>query len=136
MTPANVILGLKIAVIAVTLLLCASLIALARGKPRWHGRINIAFFGLTIATLVGFEAVIRLIDPDLTSAFSVEQREALAIHLRFAIPAALLLPVMLFTGIRRYKKVHLAMAACFVILWGGTFTTGVFFLPHSFNSVP
>jgi len=127
---------LKILVFAVTVLLCVSLAALACKRPRLHGRLNTVFFILTVATLVGFEVVVRLINPNLTEEFSQEQHEALSIHLRFAIPAAILLPVMLFTGIRRYKKFHLAMAAVFIVLWTGTFVSGVFFLPHSFTNTP
>ena len=44
----QVILGLKIAVVAVTAILITSLIALWLGKYRLHGRINLAFFLLTL----------------------------------------------------------------------------------------
>ena len=136
LSPGAVILTLKIAVGAVTVLLVASLLALAAGKPRWHGRINTAFFGLTAATVLGFELVIRLLRPDLTAGFSPEQRDALTVHLGFAVPSAVLLPAMLYTGRRRYKAAHRLLAAGFLVLWAGTFVTGVFFLPHTFDPAP
>ncbi|HEX3147973.1 MAG TPA: hypothetical protein VHR66_07800 [Gemmataceae bacterium] len=134
LAPALVILSLKIAVSAVTLLLIASLIALAAGSPRWHGRINRVFFALTILTVIGFEVIIRFVQPNLTASFSPEQREALNIHLCFSVPAALMLPAMLYTGTRRYKTAHIALAIVFSVLWIGTVVTGVFFLPHSFDA--
>jgi hypothetical protein len=136
LSPGAVILTLKILVGAVTVLLVASLVALAAGKPRWHGRINTVFFALTAATVLGFELVIRLVQPDLTAGFTAEQREALAVHLTFALPAAVMLPAMLFTGRREYKTAHRLMASVFLVLWAGTFVTGVFFLPHTFEPTP
>lgn len=136
MAPGTVILILKIAVVAVTVLLCISLVALVQGRPRLHGRLNTVFFILTVATLVGFEVIVRVINPNLTEEFTPEQHEALAIHLRFAIPAAILLPVMLYSGLRQHKRFHLAMAVVFVVLWTGTFVSGVFFVPHSFADTP
>jgi hypothetical protein len=132
LSPELVIVSLKIAVSAVTLLLLASLVALAAGSPRWHGRINLVFFTLTILTVLGFEIIIRFVQPNLTLSFSPEQREALNVHLCFSVPAALLLPAMLYTGTRRYKSAHIALAIVFSILWAGTVVTGVFFLPHTF----
>jgi hypothetical protein len=136
LTPGSVILALKIAVAAVTVLLAASLLALAAGRPRWHGRLNIVFFVLTAATLVGFEVVVRLVNPTLTAGFTAEQREALAVHLGFAVPAAVLLPAMLYTGLRKYRTLHVSLSVFFLALWAGTFVTGVFFLPHSFDPAP
>ena len=136
MTPSTAILTLKILVVAVTLVLAASLVALAAGRPRWHGRINTAFFILTVSTLLGFEVLIRLINPELTAGFSPEQHEALGVHLSFAIPSAILLPVMLFTGLKEHKKTHRTVAVGFLVLWIGTFVTGVFFLPHTFEPMP
>jgi hypothetical protein len=135
-TPGAVILALKIAVAAVTVLLVASLAALAAGRPKWHGRINTVFFALTAITVLGFEAVIRFLRPDLTAGFTVEQREALAIHLGFSIPAAVMLPAMLITGRRQLKRLHKLLAALFLVLWMGTFVTGIFFLPHTFEAAP
>ena len=134
LSPEAVILALKIAVGAVTVLLAASLVALAAGRPRWHGRLNTVFFALTAATVLGFEVVIRLIQPGLTAGFSPEQREALTVHLGFSVPAALLLPAMLYTGRRRYKTAHAVLAGLFLVLWSGTLVTGLFFLPHKFDA--
>ena len=54
LTGPNVILTLKVAVAAVTVLLLASLVALARGQYRLHGRINLVFFTLTLAAVFVF----------------------------------------------------------------------------------
>jgi uncharacterized membrane protein YozB (DUF420 family) len=53
----------------------------------------------------------------------------LRVHLCFAIPSALLLPVMLYTGFAK-KSVHRKLAVLFGILWTGTAITGIFGLPH------
>lgn len=135
-TPVNVILGLKIAVAAVTVLFVASLVALAVRRPKWHGRINTAFFILTMATVLGFEAIIRFLVPNLTREFSTAQRDALAIHLWFSIPSAIMLPAMLYTGKRRLLEYHIPLACAFLVLWSGTFVTGIFFLPHHFEPHP
>lgn len=134
LSPGSVILALKVAVGAVTVLLLASLVALAAGRPRLHGRINTVFFALVAATVIGFEVVIRVILPDLTAGFTPEQRSALSIHLGFSVPAAVLLPAMLYTGRRTYRKAHVALAAVFLVLWAGTVVTGLFFLPHTFDA--
>ncbi|HEV3261626.1 MAG TPA: DUF420 domain-containing protein [Gemmataceae bacterium] len=126
----NVILALKVAVVTVTILLLASLVALARGNQRLHGRINIVFFVLTLAALVSLEVLIRFIDPRLFAYFDPETRRALTIHLCFSLPAAALLPLMLYTGMTHRRRVHLALAMVFSLLWIGTFITGVFYLPH------
>src|SRR5207237_6846718 len=65
LTGPNVILGLKVAVAAVTVLLLSSLLALARGNYRLHGRINLTFFTLTLIALFCFEVVIRIVDPSI-----------------------------------------------------------------------
>jgi len=128
-----VILILKVAVAAVTVLLLASLVALARGQVWLHGRINVVFFTLTLVTVLGFEAIIRFIEP---STFDYIRNRpdllrALNIHLCFAMPSALLMPVMLYTGLAHRRGLHLALAVVFGILWTGTVITGVFFLPHT-----
>jgi hypothetical protein len=41
-----------------------------------------------------------------------------------------MLPAMFATGYFRRKRLHLALAVAFAVLWAGTFVTGVFFLPH------
>ena len=122
---------LQAAVILVTVLLAASLVALARGNRQLHGRINLAFFILTLAAVLGFELVIRFVNP---SAFDyIKNNEALNralfVHLCFSVPALLLMPVMLYTGLSRYRTLHLAFACLFAVAWIGTFVTGVFFLP-------
>jgi uncharacterized membrane protein YozB (DUF420 family) len=123
-----VILSLKIAVAAVSALLAAALIALARGNVRLHGRINIVFFALTATALLVFEGLIRLYDPTMFDYLTPEAQQTLSVHLCFSIPSALLLPVMLFTGLNHYRTAHLALAAVFSLLWIGTFVTGIFFL--------
>jgi uncharacterized membrane protein YozB (DUF420 family) len=132
LTGPNVILVLKVAVVAVTCLLLASLLALWRGNYRLHGRINIAFFILTVTTLIGFEALIRVIQPELFEYINAnpELRRSLLIHLCFSVPSALLMPVMLYTGLTHRRRVHLILAWIFGALWVGTFLTGVFTLPH------
>lgn len=128
----TIILILKIAVIAVTLLLLLSLAALARGNYKLHGRINIAFFVLTLLALGGLEVIARVLSPTLFSDyFKAHHAETeLIVHLSFSMPAALLLPFMLFTGLRHRRTSHVAMAVVFLVLWTGTFITGVFYLPH------
>lgn len=127
----TVILVLQLAVVAVTLLLVASLIALARGHIKWHGRINLAFFILTLVAVVGLEVIIRFLDPSIFRYIHEHEdlRRGLNVHLCFAIPALLLMPVMLFTGLTRRRWWHLAVSILFTIAWVGTFITGVFFLP-------
>ena len=49
------------------------------------------------------------------------------------MPSALLMPVMLYTGLTHRRRAHLALAVVFGVLWSGTFVTGVFFLPHTEN---
>jgi hypothetical protein len=136
LTPGTVLLALKIAVGAVTVLFVASLVALAIGKPKWHGRLNTVFFILTLTTVLGFEVFIRYVNPHLTADFTDAQREALKVHLTFALPAAVMLPAMLYTGRKRLLKLHVPFALVFVVLWAGTFVTGVFFLPHTFEPAP
>jgi uncharacterized membrane protein YozB (DUF420 family) len=127
----SVILTLKVLVSAVTLLLLASLVALLRGNYRLHGRINLVFFILTLATLLGFEVLVQIIRPDVFHYIrdNDELRRALNIHLCFSVPSALLMPVMLYTGLTHRRGLHIALAVVFGILWTGTFVTGVFFLP-------
>jgi uncharacterized membrane protein YozB (DUF420 family) len=81
-------------------------------------------------TVFGFEVLIQFGVP-ITSAFDAQAREALTIHLCFAVPSALLLPVMLYTGKTRRKTTHIAFAVVFSLMWTGTFVTGIFFLPHT-----
>lgn len=128
-TGPEIILTLKVLVAAVTALLAASLVALAAGRPRLHGRLNTAFFVLTMSTVVGFEALLWFVD--VKSTFDPAARDALRVHLCFAVPSAVLVPAMFLTGVRRRKRLHLGLSAVFATLWIGTFVTGVFFLPHT-----
>ncbi len=125
----EIILALKVLVASVTVLLLASIVALRLGRPRLHGRINSAFFVLTMLTVVGFEVLLQFVD--VSASFDEPTRRALRLHLWFAVPSAVLLPVMLFTGQTGRKSMHIALAAVFGIMWAGTFVTGVFFLPHT-----
>lgn len=127
-TGPQIILTLKVLVAAVTLLLLASLVALLFRRPRLHGQINTVFFALTLVTVIGFEVLLRFVD--VSATFDEATRQALRIHLWFAVPAAVLLPVMLFTGKTHRKTVHIVFGVIFGVLWAGTFVTGVFFLPH------
>lgn len=130
LTGPQVILTLKIAVLSVTVLLLCSLVALLRGRYRLHGQINTVFFVLTMAALVGLEIIARLLDPNVFSYFEDDPglRWALSVHLCFSLPAAALMPVMLFTGFTHRRTLHLILATLFGVLWTGTFVTGIFFL--------
>jgi hypothetical protein len=130
LTGPNVILTLKIAVAAVTVLLLASLTALATGRRRLHGQINLYFFILTMAAVLGLEGLIRFINPGVFDYFDENARRMLRIHLWFSVPSAILLPLMYFTGKTGRRRLHLPLAMVFAILWAGTFVTGIFFLPH------
>jgi hypothetical protein len=132
LTAENVILTLKVAVAAVTLLLLSSLVALWRGRYRLHGRINIVFFILTLSALLSLEGIARIIEPEMFNKFFDDTRAwtALYVHLCFSVPAALLLPLMLYTGLSHRRKLHIALALVFAVLWTGTFISGIFFLPH------
>jgi hypothetical protein len=132
LAPQHVILGLKMAVLAVTLLLVASLAAVALGRYRLHGRINRLVFVLTLAALLGLEGLARLVSPgvfqdyfDRTGAW-----EAFYIHLGFAVPTAVVLLAMLVTGLGHRRRIHIRLGFFFLVLWTGTFITGIFFLPH------
>jgi uncharacterized membrane protein YozB (DUF420 family) len=129
-TGPEIILALKVLVTAVTALFAAAVWAILTGRKRLHGRLNTAFFVLTMTTVLGFELLIRLGTPDVTATFSDQARQALRVHLGFAVPAAVLLPVMLWSGWTGRRRLHLPLAVVFVVLWAGTFITGVFFLPH------
>ena len=125
-----VILALKVAVSTVTVLFIASLVALARGRRRLHGRINLAFLVLTLTAVLGLELVIRVIDPTVFDYFDAEARQALRVHLSFAVPAALLLPVTFALGRSGRAPLHVALALVFAVLWTGTVITGIY-LPHA-----
>jgi hypothetical protein len=132
LTGPDVILSLKIAVVAVTVLLLASLVALARGQYRLHGRLNLAFFTLTLAAVLGLEVVTRLVSPGVFEYIykDAELRWRMNVHLCFSVPSLVLMPAMLYTGLTHRRRVHLLLALLFGLLWAGTFVTGVFYLPH------
>ena len=48
----------------------------------------------------------------------------------FSIPAAILLPIQFVLGIKGFKKLHVPLGCLFLVLWIGTFITGVIYLPH------
>jgi uncharacterized membrane protein YozB (DUF420 family) len=125
-----IILSLKVAVAGVTVLLLASLVALAKGNYRLHGRINLAFFTLTLAALLVFEVIIRIVSPEVFDYINADAdlRRNLNVHLCFAVPSAVLMPGMLYTGLTRRRGAHLFLASVFGTLWLGTFITGIFFL--------
>ena len=123
----QIIITLKVLVVAVTILLIASLVALAFRRPRLHGHINTAFFALTMATVVGFEGLLQMVN--VSGTFDDAARAALRTHLWFSVPSALALPAMWVSGKMRAKRLHLVFAAGFVALWTGTVITGLG-LPH------
>jgi hypothetical protein len=129
----TIILILKVAVVAVTVLLAASLTALAKGNYRLHGRINIVFFVLTLAALLGLEVIANVLAPGLFEEHfkRLDAESALRIHLAFSVPSAILLLAMLPSGLRHYRRLHIGMGVVFLGCWIGTFITGVFFLPIS-----
>lgn len=125
----TIILTLKLLVSTVTLLFAIAVWAILSGRKRLHGRVNTAFFVLTMTTVLGFELILR-IGGDITETFSPEARQALRVHLCFAIPSAIIMPIMFWSGWTQRKRLHLPLAVVFTLAWIGTFITGVFFLPH------
>jgi len=130
LTAEILLLVLKVAVITVTILLAASLTALAFGKYRLHGRLNIVFFLLTLTAVLGLEVVARFLKPEMFGEYFDRHNSwnMLYIHLSFSLPAALVLPVMLYSGLRRHRRLHIGIGLIFLVLWIGTVITGVFFL--------
>src|SRR5436190_17778007 len=114
LTGPNVILTLKIAVAAVTVILAASLVCLLQGRYRLHGRLNIAFFILTLGAVIGLEAIIRFVDATI---FDYVDQRTMTIHLSFAIPSAVLLPLMLISGLTHKRWPHILMGAAFLTCW-------------------
>ena len=49
---------------------------------------------------------------------------------------AVIMPLMLWTGLTHRRRIHLALAVVFGLLWTVTFITGIFFLPHSLPQHP
>jgi hypothetical protein len=126
-TGPQIILTLKILVVAVTVLLVLSLVALAAGRPKLHGRINSAFFVLTVLTVLGFEGLLQFVP--VSELFNDEARRALHTHLYFSVPSTLLLPVMMASGKMHRRRLHVATGIVFATLWTGTVITGLG-LPH------
>lgn len=128
---ALILLSLKVSVSLLTTLLLGSLAALARGNYRLHGRLNLAFFALTLTALLALEVLARVVRPSPLEAYLHDGQtlQALRVHLAFSVPAALMLPAMLYTGLTHRRGAHLCLAAVFGVLWTGTFITGIFFLP-------
>src|SRR5262249_57398045 len=122
-TGPQIVLALKVAVVAVTCLLGASLVALARGNYRLHGRINVAFFVLTVSALVALEVLARLVNPNVFDYFDEATRQMLAVHLCFSLPAAAVMALMLWTGLTRRREWHLYLAGVFTVLWAATVVT-------------
>ncbi len=130
LTGPDIILTLKVLVAAVTVLFAAAVWAIATGRKKLHGRLNTAFFVLTLTTVVGFELLLRF-GVEVSSTFTDTERQALFVHLWFAVPSAVLLLVMMGSALLKWKRFHRACGLVFAVLWLGTFVTGVFFLPHA-----
>ena len=131
LTGPNVILALKVAVGLVTVLLAFAVWAAWKKNFRLHGRINMAFFALTMTAVVLFELVIRVIKPGIYDYLRSDPElfPRLRVHLSFAIPSAVLMPLMLWTGMKR-RRAHRKLTVLFALFWILTFITGIFFLPH------
>lgn len=133
LTPQNVILSLKVAVFAVTVLLVCSLVALARGNYRLHGRINLVFFTLSLMAVLGLELTARVLIPEAFDTYisgNPGVSQALRTHLWFSVPSTILMPAMLYTGLKGQRSGHVLLGLLFGALWVGTFVTGIFYLPH------
>ncbi len=128
-TGPEILLTLKVLVSVVTVLFAAAIVAIATGHRRLHGRLNFAFFVLTMTTVLGFELLLRL-GTDVSASFSPEAKAALRVHLVFAVPSALLLPLMLWSGATRRRRLHVPLAVVFTLLWAATVYTGLFTLPN------
>jgi hypothetical protein len=126
-TGPQIIVALKVLVGAVTVLFALSLVALAVGRTRLHGRINTVFFVLTALTVLGFEGLLQVVN--VSELFDDAARRALRTHLYFSVPSTLLLPVMIATGRMHRRRLHIAVGIAFLLLWTGTVITGMG-LPH------
>jgi uncharacterized membrane protein YozB (DUF420 family) len=120
----TIILTLKVLVSFVTVIFAAAMLCLALGRIRWHGRLNGIFFALTMTTVVAFEVLLRL-GTDVATSFSEEALQALRIHLCFSIPATICLPLMLVSGLKGWRKLHIRLGIMFTIFWLGTLITGL-----------
>jgi hypothetical protein len=127
-TGPQIIITLKVLVVTVTVLFALSLVALASGRQKLHGRINSVFFVLTVLTVLAFEAFLQVVN--VSELFDAEARRALRTHLYFSVPSTLLLPVMMATGKMHLRRLHMTFGTVFLVLWTGTVITGLG-LPHS-----
>jgi D-alanyl-lipoteichoic acid acyltransferase DltB (MBOAT superfamily) len=132
----DIILVLKIAVSAVTLLLVASLIALAWGRVKLHGRLNLLFFVLTMSAVLAFEVLLRIgpyLEPgwSVTNGWTLFHRQVLRVHLCFVIPLLFVMPLMLLTGLKHWRRIHIPLGILFALLWAGMLVTGIGLLPHA-----
>ena len=128
-TGPEILLALKVLVSVVTVVFAAAIVAIATGRRRLHGRLNVVFFVLTMTTVFGFELLLRL-GTEVSATFSPEAKAALRVHLVFAVPSALLLPLMLWSGATRLRRLHVPLAFVFTLLWAATVYTGLFTLPN------
>ena len=65
-----------------------------------------------MTTVLGFELVVRFVNPRFTAGFTPEQMQALCVHLCFSVPAAIVLPFMLFSG-KTHRSWHVKLAILF-----------------------
>lgn len=128
LTGPHILIALKVLVSTVTILFASSIVAIVLGKRRLHGQINTVFFVLTMITVIAFEVLLRW-GVDVAGTFTPEARQVLRVHIAFAAPSAVLLPVLFITGFTGRRRAHVPLAVIFTVLWAGTFVTGVFFLP-------
>ncbi len=128
-TAGNVILLLKIAVSLVSVLILAALVSLALKKPRIHGWINSVAVVLTLVALVGLEVLARIFEPGIFENHfnETDSWTEFYVHLAFAVPSAILLPIMWLTGRTYRKRIHVPLGVLFLVAWTGTVITGVFF---------
>ncbi|AWM41347.1 hypothetical protein GobsT_00240 [Gemmata obscuriglobus] len=126
-TGPQIVITLKVLVVTVTVLLTLSMVALAMGRPKLHGQINLAFFVLTMITVLCFEGLLQVVP--VSELFTPEARADLRVHLCFSVPSTLILPLMLATGKMHRRKMHIVFGIAFLVLWTGTVITGLG-LPH------
>ena len=99
--------------------------------PRFRELIAKAATGAALTSDEARDAFDLMMTGNATPAQIAGLLMALRVHLCFSVPAAVLLPVMLYTGLTHRRSLHLVLAVLFAILWLGTFVTGVFYLPHT-----
>ena len=77
-----------------------------------------------------FESSVAAFMREWCPGMPAEVAAAFRVHLAFALPAALVLLAMLWTGWTRRRTLHVGLGVLFLVLWAGTFVTGIFFLPN------